>query len=90
MESDPTTTSTSEVLERLQKETQRVRNRLSPEKSTKREDPQAATPIEQPRDNHFDDPVPPEIMSDHEAFRAKYVSLFSCIQDVDSLCEFFM
>lgn len=85
MEKDPTRTSTSEVLKRLQNETQRVKNRLSPEKSTKREEThtQGATgnPLKQARDDNFGDPNPSEIMSDHlknehEAFRAKYVSLF--------------
>lgn len=80
MQKDPTSASTAEVLERLQNETQRVRNRLSPAKSSKSEDPPEVSSIEEPIDRRFYDPILPKIMSDrrqnendHEAFRAKYV-----------------
>ncbi|KAL3939314.1 MAG: hypothetical protein SGBAC_005936 [Bacillariaceae sp.] len=79
MENDPSRISTAEVLERLQNETQRVRNRLSPEKSTEPQDPPGAVPSEQPRDYRIDDDSISEEMSDHlqnehEAFRAKLIS----------------
>ena len=80
MEKESASSSTAEVLERLQNETQRVRNRLSPAKPSDPEDPPQLSSIEQPIEYHFEDPIPPQIMSgrlqnEDEAFRAKYVSL---------------